>query len=184
MRLHLFFFLLLACIGVSGCQTTPFAGGQAPDASAVAQSPITGGAIAVTSLDAPKAAPVPRSAVAAPAAEPAVAPKAETGPQSVPPEAKATPPAVEVAEPVAPVILKTAAHLACEKRGGRWSVAGGGSAAFCQSPTKDAGKSCRKSTDCTGYCLEKSRTCAPVTPMLGCHDILNEAGRMLTQCIN
>ncbi len=84
----------------------------------------------------------------------------------------------------APVVIKSPAHLACESRGGIWSRTGGGAAAFCQTPARDAGKSCRASTDCTGYCLAQSGTCAPVSPMLGCHDILNDQGRMLTQCIN
>ncbi|RGP37220.1 hypothetical protein [Pseudotabrizicola alkalilacus] len=173
MRLRLILPLVLLPL-LAGCQALP---GAKQDAPAAAQaSPITGGEIAVTSLDGPAA---PAQSPAAATDETALVPLLpvpDTMPQSDAPPAEA--------EPVAPPAFKTTAHLACEKRGGRWSVAGGGTAAFCQTPTKDAGKSCRRSTDCTGYCLNTSNTCAPVTPMLGCHDILNEQGRMLTQCIN
>lgn len=181
--------LLPAFMALAGCQMLPGAGGGAPAASSGA-SPITGEAIAVTSLDAPTqgVAEAPVAAAAAPGAAPAANPTAEEIPPAADPaSAEAAPPETAdplAAEPVAPAVIKSPSHIACERRGGRWSVAGGGAAAFCQTPTRDGGKSCRASTDCTGYCLEKSRTCAPVTPMLGCHDILNEAGRMLTECIN
>ncbi|MFN4130262.1 MAG: hypothetical protein ACK4GC_10685 [Paracoccaceae bacterium] len=189
MRLRLILPLVMmpVLLGLAGCQALPGARGGVEPATAQA-SPITGGEIAVTALDAPPspapaqgAAPLSDVAEAEPPAlSPALSPVPDTMPDATPqPDAAGV-----AAEPVAPVVVKTAAHLACEKRGGRWSVAGGGTAAFCQTPTKDAGKSCKASTDCTGYCLVKSGTCAPVTPMLGCHDILNEQGRMLTQCIN
>ncbi|WP_205518515.1 hypothetical protein [Pseudotabrizicola algicola] len=183
MRLRLILPLLLLPV-LAGCQALSGAGQGAESAPANA---FTGGDISVTSLDAPSppagAAPAAAqaSAQAAPATPAPAAPPAAAAAAPAQSTAEAAP---EAAEPVAPPVVKTAAHLACERRGGRWSVAGGGKAAFCQTPTKDAGKSCRASTDCTGYCLVKSGTCAPVTPMLGCHDILNEQGRMLTQCIN
>jgi hypothetical protein len=197
--------MLPVLLALAGCQALP--GRAGPDAAASASSPITGDAIAVTSLDAPADAgtvgaqtpPAARAAEAPPAeattdivtdteptpAEPPPAEPATPEPPSAEP-ATPEPPTPEPAtpEPPPPVVVKSPAQITCERRGGRWSVTGGGAAAFCQTPTRDGGKSCRASTDCTGYCLEKSRTCAPVTPMLGCHDILNEAGRMLTQCIN
>ncbi|MFN7224723.1 MAG: hypothetical protein ACK4MS_11945 [Paracoccaceae bacterium] len=177
-RLILPLVILALLMAVTGCQLALPGQGKATDIAQASENPIVGDGIAVTSLDAPAAAPQP---VAQGQVDPvgSTETKAEPDPRAA---AKADTPAA--AAPVPPATLKTAAHLACEKRGGRWSVAGGGSAAFCQIPTKDAGKSCTKSNDCSGYCLEKSRTCAPVTPMLGCHDILNETGRMLTQCIN
>lgn len=173
MRLRLILPLVLLSL-LSGCQALPGAKQAAPIGAQ--ESPITGGEISVTSLD----APAPGAISSAPPADDAEPAPLSPVPDTMPPS-EAAPAA---AEPVAATVIKTAAHLACEKRGGRWSVAGGGTAAFCQTPTRDAGKSCRRSTDCTGYCLNKSNTCAPVTPMLGCHDILNEQGRMLTQCIN
>ena len=201
MRLKLICVAAMASVllGLAGCQALPGALRGAVSAGATfgatagdrVENPVTAGPIAVTSLDDP--VPVPggaRGGALGGAQTPPPAkdvPEEEGDPTPLAPLPDRMPDAdtpPQTAEPVAPVVIKTASHLACEKRGGRWSVAGGGTAAFCQSPTRDAGKSCLKSTDCAGYCLEKSRTCAPVTPMLGCHDILNETGRMLTQCIN
>lgn len=158
---------------------------------------IASDAIEVTSLDAP--APAPASAALAPdapapaaAADPAADTVAEAPAAAPPPEAAAADAAAErprtnAGEPRPeedPPLLKSEAWIACEKRGGVWERAAAGSAAFCQMPTRDGGKQCRRSTDCEGYCLARSGTCAPVTPLLGCQDILNENGRMLTQCIN
>lgn len=190
MRRTLTLLALVMPLALAGCQSV-LPGRDAP-ASAQQANPITGDEIAVTSLDGPTA-----SAPAAPS--PAPGAPSDTTPAQATRLAEGTPPLAPAADdaadgapdavaadpaPEVPEIAKSPAQRACEKRRGMWSVAGGGSAAFCQSPTRDAGKSCNASTDCTGYCLEKSRTCAPVTPMLGCHDILNEQGRMLTQCIN
>ncbi len=181
MRVWLIAVLMLA---LGGCQMAlPGKSGKAE----VSENPITGGQIEVTSLDdAAPAAPPSVEDAAASAATLAEAPAAAPGSKTAQPETTAEEPApkVETAAPVAPVAIKSAAHLACEKRRGVWSSTGAGKAAFCQTPTRDGGKSCRAASDCTGYCLAKSGTCAPVSPMLGCHDILDDAGRMLTQCIN
>ena len=46
----------------------------------------------------------------------------------------------------------------------------------CITPTRDAGKSCRKAGDCEGLCLARSRTCAPIEPLFGCNAVLQEDG--------
>lgn len=152
---------------------------------------IVGDPIEVTTLDAPAegAAPDaaqkkqrPPAAQAKPAEDPTSDFEAEPA-QSQTQEPARTNSGEVRPEEQAPVI-KSEAWMACEKRGGIWERAAKGSAAFCQMPTKDGGKQCRRSTDCEGYCLARSGTCAPVTPMFGCQEILNEAGRLLTQCIN
>lgn len=74
---------------------------------------------------------------------------------------------------------------ACEKSGGRWG--GGGAAGFfvCYKTTRDAlVKSCRAATDCEGLCLARSRSCVPVTPLFGCHSILDTNGQPETICID
>ena len=174
MRLHLILpvVILPALLALAGCQSLP--GLKRGGEPAAQQSPVTGGEITVTSLD---DTPLPEAAETEAAR---LSPVPETMPDAVPSGTENA----GVAEPVAPVTIKSASHLACEKRGGMWSVASGGTAAFCQTPTRDAGKSCKAATDCTGYCLSQSGTCAPVTPILGCQGILDEQGRMLTQCIN
>jgi hypothetical protein len=145
---------------------------------------------------APPAAPPPAAPAAKPAqkaegapAETAVseakaAPKPETAPKPEA-QAKAEPSTPQLlAEPAPPPAPKTPAQIACEKRKGVWSKAGANGANYCQTLTRDGGKSCTRSTQCEGYCLAKSNTCAPATPLLGCHDILTEDGKFLTQCIN
>lgn len=166
---------------LAGCQVLPGALRDGAQTAPTTQSPVTGGDIEVTSLD----TPVPEGTEAESMAVP-LSPVPDTLPDASTEAAPGTAADAALAEdaPADPVVIKTAAQLDCEARGRIWSVMAGGAAAFCQTPTRDSGKSCRASTDCSGYCLAQSGTCAPVTPMLGCHDILNEAGRMLTQCIN
>ena len=74
--------------------------------------------------------------------------------------------------------------LACQKSRGSWLPAGRGGAMVCTHFTADAGKSCRKASDCEGYCLARSNTCAPITPMLGCTEILQADGAKVTLCID
>ncbi|WP_168199217.1 hypothetical protein [Pseudorhodobacter turbinis] len=98
-------------------------------------------------------------------------------------------PAVEVTplEPVAPplaVTPKTAGHIACLKRGGRYVAAPGSGLMTCQEPTNDSGKQCRRAADCDGVCLARSGTCAPVKPLLGCNAILQNDGRRVELCID
>jgi hypothetical protein len=71
----------------------------------------------------------------------------------------------------------------CEKKGGRFSRAGKAGVYTCVLQTRDAGKTCTMSSQCESACLARSRTCAPLTPLLGCNDILNNAGVRLTQCV-
>lgn len=71
----------------------------------------------------------------------------------------------------------------CLRSGGQWAGrAGKGMLCFRTPP--DAGKQCSRATDCSAGCLAKSRTCAPVTPLIGCQDLLDDQGRVVTQCVN
>jgi len=75
-------------------------------------------------------------------------------------------------------------QAACEKSGGRWGKGGMAGFFVCYRDTRDAGKSCKAATDCEGLCLARSRSCAPVTPLFGCQDILDRNGRPETICID
>jgi hypothetical protein len=75
------------------------------------------------------------------------------------------------------------AHAECIRKGGDYISAKGGSF-VCLLVPKDAGKSCRRADDCQSACLARSRTCAPVAPLLGCNDILTGSGIAVTQCID
>ena len=131
-------------------------GGGAPNAASDIAPPnaIQGPAVEVTTL-----APVG----AAPPAEPA--PKPEPAPAKV------------VKTP------KTADQIACEKRGGSYVGAGTSGLMTCQTPTRDGGKQCRAAGDCDGICLARSRTCAPVKPLMGCNEILQNDGSRAELCI-
>ena len=77
-----------------------------------------------------------------------------------------------------------AAEEACVAKGGTWAKAGIAQALICIEPTRDANQSCSKESDCEGLCLARSRTCAPVKPLFGCHDILTDSGTPATICID
>jgi hypothetical protein len=72
---------------------------------------------------------------------------------------------------------------ACEKDGGRWGVALSKASFACYRTMRDAGKICRAASDCLGHCLARSRTCSPVEPFFGCHEVMSEAGVPQTLCI-
>ena len=58
---------------------------------------------------------------------------------------------------------------ACEKDRGRWGLA--------------ANKTCKVGSDCQGLCLARSRTCSPIEPFYGCHQVLSDSGVPQTLCI-
>ncbi|WP_438990935.1 hypothetical protein [Lentibacter sp.] len=69
----------------------------------------------------------------------------------------------------------------CEAAGGRMVV--GLAGPQCAAAQPDAGKSCRDNSDCAGFCLAKTRSCTPVTPYFGCHDVLT-GGKAATICVD
>lgn len=159
-----------------------------PQAKAPAKAnPITGDAVEVTTLAAPP------GAGQAVAGRPVAAEPAKAKPGEVEP-GKADPAAVDPAkQPSAPAVTElevvekpplSPEELACIKKGGTWSGAGFAGAKACVKLTRDGGKSCKREKDCEGYCLAKSKTCAPVTPMFGCNEIVQDNGMVVTLCID
>ncbi len=69
----------------------------------------------------------------------------------------------------------------CTKAKGNFVRRGEGGTFVCVKPTRDANKRCDDSSDCDGLCFAKSRTCAPVSPLFGCYDAL-ENGRVVNIC--
>ena len=77
------------------------------------------------------------------------------------------------------------ARAACEAAGGSFGrPPGGGDAQICFRTPGDANASCSRSSDCEGVCLARSRTCAPVIPLLGCNDVLTSTGAEATVCVD
>jgi hypothetical protein len=97
--------------------------------------------------------------------------------------APAEPAAVEEPEVIDPALL-TPEGIACTRRGGEWSRVGGGEARSCLKRTRDGGKRCDADSDCQGVCLARSRTCAPLDPLFGCNEVLQDDGRRMTLCLN
>ena len=140
--------------------------------------PVTVGPIAVTTLDAPAkvvAIPAPKPN---PGPKPALVsdPAPETGPKPA-----VTPPVPD--PPAAAPRSVSAAEKTCIRQGGSWGPAGK-AGETCTKLTSDSGKQCNVESDCEGYCLARSRTCAPFKPMFGCNDILQDNGVQVTLCID
>ena len=72
----------------------------------------------------------------------------------------------------------------CERQGGRWGLRAGNSLYVCYLPMSDANQPCDSADDCDGLCLARSRTCSPIKPFLGCHEVLTEAGLPATLCVD
>jgi hypothetical protein len=154
--------LAAALVLIAACQ--PGGPERAGEAAAVAASEIT-----VTPLE-------PTGTAGTGAAE------APRPPDPGPPE-----PAPVAPEPVpdpVPEPAKTPQQLACERGGGRYVAASDSGARACVRPTRDAGKRCTRERDCDGLCLARSQTCAPIKPLFGCNDILQDDGRRVTLCVD
>lgn len=74
-------------------------------------------------------------------------------------------------------------RAACEKEGGRWGGVPGRDAFTCYRTTRDANQPCATERDCDGLCLARSRTCSPVKPFFGCHEVISSSGIRQTLCI-
>jgi hypothetical protein len=172
---------LMALVLLTGCLA------DRPDAAA-GDAPTVAGAIEVTPLDAPPSGAAPETPVAEPAERAATAPTPKMSAEALAEDTPATPPETEalleeVAAPPPPPPLKSASQIACEKKGGRFAKAGNSTTFVCVRETRDGGKSCRRETDCEGLCLARSRSCSPITPVLGCQEILTQDGARVTQCV-
>lgn len=132
------------------------------------------------SLDAITAAEAARK----PAAPKATAQNAPADEAAKAPPQAADAAAAEAPEPAPPPPPESPEAAKCQKSGGLWATAGESGAKACVRRTKDAGKACTKQSQCEGLCLARSRTCAPITPMFGCNDILQADGREVTLCLD
>lgn len=160
-------FCMVLAVVLAGCG---LAGGKLAK-PADSATPITGEAIVVTALDAPAAQIA--------AADPVEPDPTQADPVKLEPDQRVEKP---LQEQPAPVLSPE--EVACMKTGGQWSVAGKAGGMSCVRVMKDAGKSCRKENDCEGSCLARSKTCAPIKPLFGCNEILQDNGAMVTLCID
>ena len=177
--------ILLVLPLLAACQLAlPGKGKDVPSAN-----PITVGAVQVTSLDAPPATtPATPPAMSAATPRPVAAAPPQPAAQAAAPTAAAAPgpdPAAMPAEAIeVPAVRLSPEALACKAQGGFWGRVGDTAAFTCFRQTRDAGKSCRRQTDCETECLARSRTCAPITPLFGCNPVLQADGREVNLCID
>lgn len=87
-------------------------------------------------------------------------------------------------QPKATPIPTSPEEVACRAKGGNWGKAGKLAAMTCYIPAKDAGRSCYKQSDCSNQCLARSKTCAPIWPIFGCSEVLQNDGSLVTLCID
>jgi hypothetical protein len=152
--------LMLGVLGLAACQmTTP-------------ATPLTG--------PVPVPSPIVGDVVAAAAIPTDADPLTELDPVPVDVEAPADVPP----EDVVPQAEKTPEQIKCEKKGGSWSRIGKSQSRTCVQRTRDAGKQCRRDRDCDGVCLARSGTCAPVNPLFGCNEVVQDDGRRMTLCLD
>lgn len=162
MRLNRLFLVLLVPL-LLGCKLLPPVDGLAGSAPADAMA-ADGEAVGV----------------ATPVADTTVRPKPRPGSAAVQEPAIATPDAATTS----PAVRITREQAICERQGGRWGNAGDSTSKTCIKRTRDGGQQCRKENDCDGLCLARSGTCAPVKPLFGCNEILQDDGRRATLCVN
>ena len=71
----------------------------------------------------------------------------------------------------------------CERSGGRWGEVANGIAFVCYRTQPDANQTCETSRDCAGMCLARSRSCSPIKPFYGCHEVISDSGLLQTVCL-
>lgn len=76
------------------------------------------------------------------------------------------------------------ARADCLKDGGRFAAGGITGSLVCYRTPPDAGKSCRRESDCSTLCLARSQSCAPIDPLFGCNEILTDKGTRVTLCVD
>ncbi len=82
-----------------------------------------------------------------------------------------------------PDIMQTQRE-ACVKSGGSWGATPNKTGFVCYQRTSDANQLCSASSECEGMCLARSRSCSPVVPFLGCHEVLTSNGLRQTLCVD
>lgn len=141
----------------------------------------------------PGADPAPDTATAT-APDTATATAPDTAPEEPDAAPSETPPVAAAPEPPAPpplpvptTVFGRAAQAEqaaqCTRRGGTLARRGAGDALACFITPGDAGRACSRDSDCAGACLARSRTCSPLIPLLGCHEVLLDNGARVTQCL-
>jgi hypothetical protein len=179
--------LLVVPLLLAGCQlAVPGRGTDATPPEGVQANAITGGEIEVTALDEVPAAEVPQATAGdgtAPPPQAASPDPASADASTADPAPAPKPPVSEEPTDAVAAARKPAAQIACEKKGGRWTQVGRTVVSTCVKLTGQGDKRCTRESQCEGQCLARSGTCAPVDPLLGCNEVLQNNGARVTLCI-
>lgn len=70
----------------------------------------------------------------------------------------------------------------CERQKGRFGLSPNGVTYICFKTMSDANQTCTTGRDCQGLCLARSRTCSPIDPFYGCHEVISSSGVRQTLC--
>jgi hypothetical protein len=79
---------------------------------------------------------------------------------------------------------RPATPATCTAAGGTWDKGGMMGRFLCFLPEPDAGQSCRKAQDCSGFCMADSGTCSVISPQFGCFEFLDDAGQRIGLCLD
>lgn len=191
---------VLAALTLSACDDPAFNAPRAPIPVVVPQRPAIPPATPVTTpapataadptdlaATDPEPGPTDPAAPAVTGAPVVVIPAQPVAPGTSATAAASTPPgapATDTAAPPAPGEnpLLAQQRAACAREGGRLQSLPSG-LVTCIRTTRDAGRACTGASDCEGVCLARSGTCAPITPLYGCHEVLLSPGSRVTQCL-
>jgi hypothetical protein len=83
-----------------------------------------------------------------------------------------------------PETLDAAARAQCESAGGMVMIAGLSGNEFCAARLPDAGQSCARASDCSGYCSAETRTCSTYQSPFGCYSFLDVEGQEVSICVD
>ena len=185
--------MLAGCLALTGCMPGDGAAEAEVDPTAAADAPVAGPdqtrprsrpgkeAKPDPALAPPQAARTPDEADdLLPQPDPST-PQPLSNTEAADEAAEPAPEAEKPAPPSIPPAL-VSQQKQCTKAKGRFVRRSEGGTFVCVTPTRDANKPCDDSSDCEGICFAKSRTCAPVQPLFGCYDAL-ENGRVVKICI-
>ncbi len=95
---------------------------------------------------------------------------------------KDAPSPAPVPPPMSTTNIAPDTEASCLAAGGHWAFGGLSRQQLCFLPNADAGKSCKRASDCDGVCLSETHACAPERPLFGCYGYLDEAGRERMIC--
>lgn len=86
--------------------------------------------------------------------------------------------------PPAGAALTEAERVDCLEHGGKLGRGGMLGNEICYRATPDAGKSCKKASDCSGACMADTMSCSKLSPQFGCFEMMTDDGQKVGLCVD